>query len=370
MSLFSSTLLLITLLVFGFAASASKTEILDLQNEIIQVDQKNRKLLLVLDQLQSSLAKASRKRAQLEGKIQNTKEEYRSSAEEFEALDAQTIQEKKRLSSRLISIYKIGVNGFLRLLFDGNSQSDYQRNMRVISQLVMKEMKALKKYAKDRSSLKVVRLKVERKLMVLENEKQQVNLAEKELTKKLRLQTRAIEALKMRMSQSLTQLRKIRKNLSPEQQELLSGLIYPSLFENKGKLDWPTAGLVLRQFGWVDTPTQSIKVRHRGWFIASATMQGVNSVSDGKVSYVGLMPGYNNLVIISHGMNFYTVYGNLKKVNVKVGQEVARQSIIGYTGQDTFWDSTGLYFEIRHFNEPQNPKEWLAKRRNTFIGSL
>ena len=64
-------------------------------------------------------------------------------------------------------------------------------------------------------------------------------------------------------------------------------------------------------------------------------------------------------VIISHGGGFYTIYGQLDDILVKVKGKVSVSQSVGEIGGS---GDNILYFEIRADNEPLNPLEWLKKK--------
>lgn len=73
----------------------------------------------------------------------------------------------------------------------------------------------------------------------------------------------------------------------------------------------------------------------------------------------GSFYGYGNYVIIGHNARFATLYGHFQSIAVSTGQEVEQGQIIGYEGT-TGW-STGphLHFEVREYNQPKNPLDYL-----------
>lgn len=70
--------------------------------------------------------------------------------------------------------------------------------------------------------------------------------------------------------------------------------------------------------------------------------------------------GYGNTVLINHGLGMTTRYAHLSKINVHKGDKVDMNTIIGLVG--TSGHSTGphLHFEIRIFELPQNPLNYIA----------
>ncbi|QFF98808.1 hypothetical protein PB01_08160 [Psychrobacillus glaciei] len=85
--------------------------------------------------------------------------------------------------------------------------------------------------------------------------------------------------------------------------------------------------------------------------------------ADGAVTYVGIMGGYGNIVMIVHtvaGVVYETVYAHLASIAVKVGQVVKQVEKIGVKG--TTGNSTGvhLHFEI-HIGGRRNSDYTFAK---------
>ncbi len=86
----------------------------------------------------------------------------------------------------------------------------------------------------------------------------------------------------------------------------------------------------------------------------------VRSVFDGKVSAVLEVPGLNNAVLVNHG-DYFTVYANLKEVNVKAGQSLKHKDQLG----KVFTDKDGiseLHFELWKNNQTLNPQSWLHRK--------
>lgn len=57
--------------------------------------------------------------------------------------------------------------------------------------------------------------------------------------------------------------------------------------------------------------------------------------------------GYGNVVVINHHNGFWTLYGHLSKINVKVGDQVQRGQVIGLEGNTGFSFGSHLHFEIK-----------------------
>ena len=71
--------------------------------------------------------------------------------------------------------------------------------------------------------------------------------------------------------------------------------------------------------------------------------------------------GCGNLVIIDHGAETFSLYGQLGAPQVERGAKVERGEVIGTTGR-ILAGIPGVYFEIRVDGKPVDPLEWLKKR--------
>lgn len=127
---------------------------------------------------------------------------------------------------------------------------------------------------------------------------------------------------------------------------------------NKGKLPWPADGPVVGSFGKHYHPVyKNLQLPpNNGIDIALSKGSSVNSVFEGTVTQVFVMPGYNQCVLIQHG-NYFTLYCKLKTASVKAGDNVKTGQEIGRI--DTINGQTQLHFEVWKGKDPQNPEYWL-----------
>ncbi|WP_378410480.1 murein hydrolase activator EnvC family protein [Rhodocytophaga aerolata] len=135
--------------------------------------------------------------------------------------------------------------------------------------------------------------------------------------------------------------------------------ISASFADSKAKLNWPVkSGFISSKFGEQPHPIlKGITIDNPGVYIQTNKGEPVRAVYDGEVWTVTYIPGVNKLVAIKHG-DYITVYAKLAKVNVKVGQNVKANQVIG----EVFTDADGmseLQFQIWKNQEKLNPQAWL-----------
>lgn len=131
--------------------------------------------------------------------------------------------------------------------------------------------------------------------------------------------------------------------------------------KRKGTLVWPVSGPVIAHYGNQRDPVFNVPMFRSGIYIQASPGTQVKASAEGKVVYANYFKGYENLVIISHGEGYYTVYGNLGSIGVKEGAYVKAGQILGVVGEKSSIDTPAVYFEVRYRGKPLNPEHWLRR---------
>lgn len=131
----------------------------------------------------------------------------------------------------------------------------------------------------------------------------------------------------------------------------------------RGRLLLPVEGDVVARFGsprrteaGVDGPTW------KGVFIRAAEGAEVHAAAAGRVVFADWLRGFGNLLILDHGDNAMTVYGNNETLLASVGDRVEAGAVIAQVGNTGGSADAGLYFEIRIEGRPVDPLKWIAAR--------
>lgn len=125
----------------------------------------------------------------------------------------------------------------------------------------------------------------------------------------------------------------------------------------RGRLPWPASGELARRFGAQGTDSGTPL---RGIFIRAATGD-VKAVAAGTVVFADWLRGFGNLIIIDHGSNYLSVYGNNEAVLKTVGSTVRSGEVIAAIGASGGAQESGLYFELRHQGQALDPLKWVAR---------
>lgn len=134
-----------------------------------------------------------------------------------------------------------------------------------------------------------------------------------------------------------------------------------SFRQNKGRLPWPTQGVLTGTFGLRTHPVHGTKTQSIGIELSTQPMASVQAVFDGTVSRVFAMPGYGTCVMVSHG-EYATVYGNLSSVDVQQGAQIRAGQGIARAGTANQPLGSGLFFAVFSGADAVNPADWLQRR--------
>lgn len=129
---------------------------------------------------------------------------------------------------------------------------------------------------------------------------------------------------------------------------------------NRGKLPWPVEkGAIMSSFGRHPHAFLSeVIVENNGIDIKTAPLSNVRSIFDGTVISIFFMSFNQNSVIIKHG-EYFTVYSNLKTVNVKINSKVSTKQTIGTAYTSSADNITSVHLEIWKGRLKTDPSGWI-----------
>jgi len=122
-------------------------------------------------------------------------------------------------------------------------------------------------------------------------------------------------------------------------------------------------GWISSVFGYRKDPFTGKRAFHPGIDFAGRKGQPVYAVAAGVVTFAGKYWGYGNLVEITHGHGYQTLYGHNSKIEVKEGDIVRRGEEIakmGSTGRSTGPHS---HLEVRKNGKAINPMKFVQAER-------
>ncbi len=97
---------------------------------------------------------------------------------------------------------------------------------------------------------------------------------------------------------------------------------------------------------------------HLGYDLAVTQRHPIEAANHGVVVFTGDLGIYGNTVILDHGLGLFTLYGHMSSIDVKVGETVKQQQILGKTGETGLAVGDHLHYAILIHGVPVLPLEW------------
>lgn len=246
---------------------------------------------------------------------------------------------------------------YLKLLSDGVQKQlgalshmvdKIDRELAILRQTETEKEKALREQEQQKKTLDGDVIKHKSALASLGREEKQLR-ADIEENKKAQARLRA--AIVKMISESRGESKEI--PMTPALARLSS-----TFASNKGSLPWPVdRGLVVRAFGKQVHPTlKNVTINNHGIDITTEAGSPVKAIFEGTVVGHQYIPGYDHMVIISHG-NYYTVYSYLSSILVSRGDKIRTGDPIGVARERG--GNGQIHLEIWQGRELLNPQSWL-----------
>jgi septal ring factor EnvC (AmiA/AmiB activator) len=285
--------------------------------------------------------------------------ELDESSARMEALEASATAEIPELQQRLVEIYKLGRARYLRLLLSTPDIRRLGQSTRTVaagadsSSLRATHATALAALKKERQSLAArgaalagLRVGVQKAQAAAQRAAQAKTDLIRDIDKRRDLNAQLSGELQAAQQKIQATLRDLATGGSAADAQL-------PFRPFRGALDWPMAGSVVRRFGRGSASN--------GIEIAGIEGASALAVHGGTVAFAGPFSGFGNLVIVDHGSQNFTLYGDLLEIGVKKGARIDHGQSVGTAGPIPS-GSDGIYFELRVDGQPVDPLQWLKRR--------
>jgi murein hydrolase activator len=283
---------------------------------------------------------------------------------EVEHLEERDRAERPALQARLTELYKLGEARYMRLLLSLSDPRQVVQATRLVSVLAKTDHDRLEAHQKRLGELATSRASLEergRRLAELKSEVAKAKSALDQAVAERNALVRDIDERRDLNAQLSGELQAAQATLQLRLKGAAQASAAPAslpLRPFKGDLAWPVTGVVRQRFARTSTMTQ---IASNGIDITAAEGTPVAAVHDGSVAYADTFSGFGKLVIVDHGANTFSIYGNLLEIGVTAGTQVDTGQTLGQVGQSVM-GVPGLHFELRIDGEAVDPLQWLKRR--------
>lgn len=331
------------------------------------------------DQLRESeqaISNSSRVLRALSSRRAAASSEVRTLAQQIEALESDIASRQEALGRWLALRYIHGESGDLRLLLSGQDPNSVARELHYLGYIsraqadFIEELRAglarrrqLEAQAREASSeLATAESSLRRERGVLLRQQLARRKVLTRVSGQLREQRRQVKYLErdeFRLSRLVEEIGKVIASTALLRNEKLpdASTAQGPFSGMKGKLRLPVKGDLTNRFG---TQRSNGGPAWKGLFIRSQAGQEVRAVAAGRVVFSDWLRGFGNLLIVDHGQNYLTIYGNNESVLKQVGDTVRGGDAVATVGASGGNLESGLYFEIRHQGKAFDPMRWVS----------
>ncbi|MCB9025704.1 MAG: peptidoglycan DD-metalloendopeptidase family protein [Bdellovibrionaceae bacterium] len=343
-----------------------KSTYLTSKQKMLDVEQKERGVLGSLYNINQKMKKMSKNRDQLTNKMLSAKSNAKNTARDIALLEERIVKQRAILSKKLRVIYKLRSSGILPVLFSSHSSHDLDRILKYLKAYSESDYELILNYQKNMNKLNKKRVKLETEVKRLVEFKKDLKEQEVQLEVEQKIKSKILTKISDTKKAELKKLKNVRKLtrniIAHNSNYSLSELLDESFFAIKGNLEAPVKGTLVKDYGVIQHPNFNFKLSHKGYFYRTDEKTPVKIIHKANISFVGYIKGYGMTVIADHGDHFYTVYAHMSKALVTKNQTVEKGFVIGESGESSSLYGQGVYFEIRHFSDSIDPKNWLVTK--------
>lgn len=315
--------------------------------EIAKAEAEGRDVLSELYTIQKKVKEISKSRSQLNSAMLSTDGDAQGLAHSVSAWQKKLSEQRAQLSRRLGILYRWNSPNLLPFIFSSASAVEFERNTRFLMLFADKDFQYLRNYQKTLQAAHAEKDKLKSKIRSLLSLRRLVENEEKKISDIFARKSALLEKLRKQRELGIKSLQSLRKS-HPE----LETFLQAGFFEKRGGLNSPVKGDIESKYGTIVDRQFRFRLLKKGWSYLTKTGTTVHSVFNGEVSFAGKLPGFGSTVVIDHGDHYYTVYAWMGQVNVRQGQSVTENQVVGRAGPR-------VYFEIRHFSDAIDPADWI-----------
>ncbi|MCD6027661.1 MAG: protease [Solimicrobium sp.] len=377
----------------------------DLKQEIINTESAKHRAEDTLANSEAAISQANRKIVELNKEQQQTEQKLAKLSKQQRQLEDQVGQHKKQFSALLRQQYETGNTDRVKLLLSGDNPNRINRDMQYLGYLSKSQSKLINQLRENLAAVEENKLALNEARLELHDIAAEHQQQKSELVKEKARRAELIKHLSDKLSAQRNEVGQLQKNeqrlaelvrrldkLIEEQREAAQnkqakrkagtdaktllkispnkktdhiteaseinsdGSSERSAFSQmKGHIRLPVNGELTGKFGG----RRGEGTVWRGLFIRAKEGADIKSIASGKVIFADWLRGFGNLIILDHGAQYMSIYGNNEALLKQAGEQVNAGEAIATVGNSGGNEQSGLYFELRFQGKPFNPLKWI-----------
>lgn len=363
-----------------------------------------------LSNSEAAISSANRKLVELSREQKQTEQKLAELIQQHQQLQQQVEQQKERLANLLRQQYETGSTDRVKLLLSGDNPNRINRDLHYLGYLSQSQNKLINQLrvnlaAVDENKLATEQAKQDLDDIASEQQQQKSDLVKektkraeliKQLSTKLSAQRKEAGQLQkneQRLANLVVKLNQIIEKQREEQRkaaqiaeqnrqakrkaaaeakaskksskqtgEPIQVTETPEISSDnsqfaqlKGNLRLPVKGELTAKYG----SQRGEGAVWKGLFIRANEGADIKSIAPGKVVFADWLRGFGNLIIVDHGAQYMSIYGNNQALLKQAGDQVGTGEVIASAGNSGGNEQSGLYFELRYKGRAFDPLRWI-----------
>lgn len=372
------TTVVVSFLLLGMSALPSNATVLgdnlqqqqrDIINQKNQAQKKLNTLTYTTDNMRAKLAKIETQVATTQAILGQKQVAFTQAKSQVDASQRELDKKQKELEERRLAlgkrargIYESGQISHLELLFQSTDLRDFITRMEYFSTLVSNDRQLLTDIKSQKTQIEHKTLELQRKRDIAAELQNQALIASKELEKNKSQQREALEQSQKAQQAAFEEVYRLEaeSKVMTERIRKLQAAQPGKVTGNGTVSTWPVPGYheISSPFGWRIHPITHRRSMHTGTDIVAPTGTQIRSAQAGVVLIAGWNTAYGNMIVIDHGGGISTLYGHGSRLDVREGQSVKADQLIGAVGSTGWSTGAHLHFEVRVGGNPTDPLQY------------
>jgi septal ring factor EnvC (AmiA/AmiB activator) len=297
--------------------------------------------------------------------LNQVEKEIAALAARQKTLEAERLEQAKRIGEHLAASYRISGQDFLKLLLNQESPDTFERMARYHRYFTDARLEALDEYRQTLDDLADNRFQLETRADEERSRREELKKREQALVAERKDRQALISELDRELKDKTSERERLiadrsrLEQLFAELSRRATELDGTAFVARKGQLPWPVKGRVTNAFG---QSRADGRLTWHGMLIAAEEGTEVKAVFRGRVVFANWLRGFGLLTIIDHGGGFMTLYGHADVLLKTVGDWTESGEVIARAGKSGGQQMSGLYFEVRQKGAARDPIGWLQRR--------
>ena len=340
------------------------SEIEVLQSSLNQYEGVRAEELRALQQLEVQIDDNHREIRQIDVDLSQGEQTLANLQADFAQLESAREAQEERVKEELRVLHRNGNQEPIKLLLNQEDPVQFSRMLRYYDYLLDARKSRIEEYLSIMSSIQENQRAQTEQQAELVSLKDRLNAQQASLVEDMAARELLLDALELKIGDAEEQLEeKLRdrerlQELIDSVQEQIANLVAPEdvqpFLNLKGDMSWPVMGTRANAFGSVRTGT----MRWEGIVIRAETGTAIEAIHYGRVVFADYLRGFGMLVILDHGDDYMSLYGQNQSLLVETGDWIRRGQPIATAGSSGGNVQSGVYFEIRQDGAPVDPINW------------